>query len=282
MDRLTNLGVFLQSCRARLGPEDVGIKADRPRRVRGLRREEVSRLADVSVEYYTRLEQARSKNASPAVLDSISRALRLNEIEHAHLFALAGISTTGVEHSSAQGVQAPSYELLDNLDQAAIPSCVVGRYLDVLAVNRMYRCLMIGYDDMPARERNVARFTFLNEASRELYGNWPAVARNVTGLLRFTLGRHPDDPKLNELINELLENCQDFRPLWADYNVQIRMAVSKHFHHPIVGDFTITCQALSLPATSDQLLFVFTAEPGSPSEAALKSLSGWAQTRRWD
>jgi transcriptional regulator with XRE-family HTH domain len=278
VDRLVNLGVFLQSCRARLRPEDVGLKTERPRRVRGLRREEVSLLADVSVEYYTRLEQGRSKNASPAILDAIARALRLNEPEHDHLFALAGISATGADHYPAQGVQAATYELLDNLDGAAIPSCVSGRYLDVLAVNRMYRRLMIGYDAMPARERNVARFTFLNEQSRELYGNWPTVARNVTGLLRFALGRYPDDPMLNGLIHELLEKCEDFRPLWADYNVQTRMVVNKNFHHPIVGDCTITCQALSLPA-SDQLLFIFTAEPGSPSEAALKSLSDWAQTR---
>lgn len=85
MDGAGPLGDFLQARRARLRPEDVGLRDIGPRRrVAGLRREELAQLAGVSVSYYTRLEQGLSRGASAEVLDAIARALRLDEHEHEH------------------------------------------------------------------------------------------------------------------------------------------------------------------------------------------------------
>src|SRR2546426_464572 len=78
-----------ESALARLQPEDVGFNAGGGRRVEGLRREEVAALASVSVDYIKRLEGGRIR-PSDAVLDSLSRALLLDVVERAHLFALAG------------------------------------------------------------------------------------------------------------------------------------------------------------------------------------------------
>jgi transcriptional regulator with XRE-family HTH domain len=55
----------------------------------GLRREEVAALAGVSVDYIAKLEQCRIGNVSDQVLDAISDALRLDELERKHLRALA-------------------------------------------------------------------------------------------------------------------------------------------------------------------------------------------------
>ncbi|ATL83224.1 helix-turn-helix domain-containing protein [Streptomyces malaysiensis subsp. malaysiensis] len=90
MDRNTELSEFLRSRRARLGPGDAGVHVsnDSPRRVPGLRREELAQLAGVSTDYYTRLEQGRHLNVSEAVLDAVARALQLNDTERAYLFEL--------------------------------------------------------------------------------------------------------------------------------------------------------------------------------------------------
>src|SRR3954470_2530472 len=80
------LGTFLQARRARLRPQDVGLRDLGPRRrVAGLRREELAQLAGVSVSYYTRLEQGQSRGASTEVLDAIARALLLDDHEREHL-----------------------------------------------------------------------------------------------------------------------------------------------------------------------------------------------------
>jgi transcriptional regulator with XRE-family HTH domain len=87
-----DLAEFLRAMRQRLQPQDVGLPKGVTRRTPGLRRAEVVRLAHISVEYYTRLEQARSANPSRRVLGELARTLRLSPDERAHLFNLAGVA----------------------------------------------------------------------------------------------------------------------------------------------------------------------------------------------
>jgi DNA-binding protein len=78
MSSPTVLGDFLRARRAGLTPEEVGITDSFGiRRVPGLRREEVARLAAISTDYYTRLEQGRI-TPSPEVVLAVARALRLD------------------------------------------------------------------------------------------------------------------------------------------------------------------------------------------------------------
>src|SRR6187455_630850 len=84
------LGAFLRSRRDRLTPSQAGIEPfPGARKVPGLRREELAVLAALSPDYYGRLEQGRQANISREVLDALARALRLDEVERAHLFDLA-------------------------------------------------------------------------------------------------------------------------------------------------------------------------------------------------
>ncbi|MEV4351599.1 helix-turn-helix domain-containing protein [Actinoplanes sp. NPDC049596] len=86
---MNELGAFLRTRRARLTPAAAGLVSYGPRRVPGLRREELAQLAGVSPTYYMRLEQGQSRNASTSVIDALARALRLTPDERTHLFNLA-------------------------------------------------------------------------------------------------------------------------------------------------------------------------------------------------
>ena len=92
MDTRSEIRDFLTSRRARISPEDAGLKVFGARRVPGLRREEVATLAGLSVDYYNRLERGNLGGASDSVLDALADALRLDEAERAHLFDLARAS----------------------------------------------------------------------------------------------------------------------------------------------------------------------------------------------
>src|ERR1700730_10981247 len=99
------LGQLLRSRRERLVPGDVGLpagwsaglgaglgaggSAGRRRRAAGLRREEVALLANVSVTYYTYLEQGRPVRPSAQVLDALAAALRMSAAERRYLHVLA-------------------------------------------------------------------------------------------------------------------------------------------------------------------------------------------------
>ena len=70
MDNRAEVRQFLSSRRGRITPEQAGIEPyGGRRRVPGLRREEVARLAGVSVDYYTRLERGNLSGVSDSVLD---------------------------------------------------------------------------------------------------------------------------------------------------------------------------------------------------------------------
>src|SRR5215216_3467032 len=84
------LAACLRSWRDRLQPAEAGLPSGGARRAPGLRREEVSHLAGVSVDYLARLEQGRAAHPSPSVLATLARALRLSDDERAHLFRVAG------------------------------------------------------------------------------------------------------------------------------------------------------------------------------------------------
>lgn len=49
----------------------------------------------------------------------------------------------------------------------------------------------------------------------------------------------------------------------------------KAYHHPLVGDLAVTYQALNPSGDPDQTLFIYTTEPGSPDETALRLLANW-------
>ncbi|MCO6011008.1 helix-turn-helix transcriptional regulator [Actinoallomurus purpureus] len=270
----SDLGEFLRSRRGRVTPDDAGLPpTPTVRRVPGLRREEVAQLAGVSVDYYIRLERGRDVNVSEAVLDAIARALRLTDDERSHMYALARPVRDRRRPLPPQRVRPSVHRLLETMGDN--PALVVGHRTDVLATNRMARALLTDFDALPYRDRNMARYIFLDEAARSLYTDWEAVARSSVAALHLYAGRHPHDPRLAELIGELSVRDHDFRRWWADHDVKRRTHGAKHFHHPVVGDLTLHYDVLAVTGDPDQLLGVYTAEPGSPSEEALRLLAAW-------
>jgi transcriptional regulator with XRE-family HTH domain len=272
------LGDFLKSRRDRLRPEDVGLPSGGQRRVPGLRREELAMLAGVSVDYYVRLEQGRDLTPSEAVLDALARALRLDDTERAHLIALARppqIPFATPDAGATTAVRPSVQMLIDGLDQ---PAFVMGRRMDILATNRMARALLTDFDARPARERNHARWIFLDPATRGLYVDWPVIARDNVAILRHDMAQHPDDPQLRELIRELSMASPEFRTWWVEHDVTTRNSGIKRYRHPVVGEMTIHFEAMRL-ADEDQLLFVYSVEPRTASHDAMRLLATWAATQ---
>ncbi|WP_328584208.1 helix-turn-helix domain-containing protein [Streptomyces sp. NBC_00370] len=279
MNKHGQLAAFLQARRSQLRPEDVGLRTyGERRRVPGLRREELAMLAGVSVPYYTRLEQGRSHNASPEVLDAIAGALRLREPERSHLHELArapkGRRPAG--RVRPERVTPATRALLAAVE--GTPAVVLGRRTDVLAWNRQGHALFAGHldpdsPDDPERRPNMARLVFLDAHTRELYADWPAKAKAVVGNLRLTAGRHPDDPPLAALIGELTMRSTVFTTMWADHRIVPCDVAEYEMRHPLIGSLTVSQQTLQSPQGTGPALVVATAEPGSPSATALTLLA---------
>ncbi|MEU5074234.1 helix-turn-helix transcriptional regulator [Streptomyces asoensis] len=285
MDNQAEVREFLTSRRAKISPERAGLPAGSRRRVPGLRRSEVAALADMSVEYYARLERGNLAGASPAVLEAVARALRLDDAERAHLMNLAQAADgsdaltrprrrtarTWTAHRSLQWV-------LDAV--TAGPAFVRNGRMDILATNRLARAF---YDDVyatPANQANLARFQFLDPASRRLYPDWDLAADMAVAILRTEAGRNPHDKDLHDLVGELSTRSDDFRTRWGAHNVRHHGTGTKNFHHAAVGDLTLAYEGLEMTAEPGLTLTVYTAEPASPSDEGLRLLASWTATPR--
>ncbi|MGW0509779.1 helix-turn-helix domain-containing protein [Streptomyces olivaceoviridis] len=275
LDRRAELSEFLRSRRARLKPEDVGLAAfGRHRRVPGLRREELAQLAGVSVAYYTRLEQGNGRNVSAEVLGSIARALRLTDVEHAHLTHLAKPKAHKKKPAARQQqVRGALRQLLDTME--GVPAYVVGRRSEILAWNRMAVALFGDWGELPPGERNWARLVFLRPAYRELFVDWEQKAIDIVCALRMDAGCDPDDARLSVLVGELSVKSEEFRRLWATHDVKEKSHGVKQLHHPLVGDLALNFESFRLTDGSEQSLVTYHADPGSPSADSLRLLASW-------
>src|SRR5688500_8564706 len=149
----------------------------RSRRVPGLRREEIARLAGVSTDYYVRLEQGRSITASDDVLDALARALQLDAAERTHLHHLAKPRPLRRPALRPQRVR-PGVRLL--LDGLSTPAFVLGRRLDVLATNRMARALLADFDAMTSSSAGTAP----SASTTRSWATWRSATRRARSPMR--------------------------------------------------------------------------------------------------
>lgn len=279
MDAKREIREFLTSTRARITPDQVGLRVYGERRVPGLRREEVAILAGVSVDYYTKLERGNATGPSESVLEAIGGALQLDEAERAHLFDLAralGPTTTARRRPKKQRVRPSVQRILDAITGA--PALAQNGRLDILAANQLGRALYSEIFRDPARPVNHARFVFLNPRAQDFYGDWERAANDTVALLRSEAGRDPYDRNLSDLVGELSTRSDEFRTRWAAHNVRLHQTGAKTFHHPEVGDIELTFEMMELAADPGLNLLTYSAEPGSRSEEALNLLGSWAAT----
>jgi transcriptional regulator with XRE-family HTH domain len=253
------LGEFLQSRRARVRPEDVGLRPGRDRRVSGLRREEVALLANVSVDYYIRLEQGRAGNPSTAVLTAVADALRMDDAERDHLRLLACAAPPVVPPKA--GVRPQLKAMLDAMQ--GVPALVVDRLSNVLAWNAA-ACEVVADFENP-QQRNLARVYFLDPTSREYYADWPTVAQDAVALLRRASAEYADDTELAALVAELRAASPDFERFWISQNVQNRSHCPKTVNHPVAGQLTFSLESLQLPGDDGQYVLTYT-----PADAATR------------
>lgn len=277
--RSRELADFLRSRRARITPEQAGLPPDaRARRVPGLRRDEAARLASVSTEYYTRLEQGRAQNPSAEVVEALAHALQLDASEREHLTdLLARPAARRRGPTSAQRVRQGLHLMLQTLEH--VPAFILGQRTDVLASNSLAREVLTDFEAIPAPRRNLARYYFLAPEARSRVGDWERIAAETAAILRLEAGQRPHDKLLADLIGEFTLNCPEFSTWWNDHRVLRRTHGAKSYHHSMVGELHFSYESFQVPGDRDQTLCVYNVEPGSETAQAVRLLTSWTAPR---
>ena len=238
------------------------------RRVPGLRREELAALAGISSDYYLRLEQGRDQHPSPQIIEAVARALRLDEDATAYLH---GLAQPDVAPHRGPPERAPTSieQLIASWRET--PAFVQDRHLDILAANALASALTPVFSPGV----NLVRAVFLDPEVRRLMGDgWDGVAHSAVARLRALAGPDIDDSRLVELVGELSVRSDRFRGLWARHDIEAAAVPDRTFHHPLVGTIEVLTEWLSIAGADSQILVVYHAVPGSPSEQALLRLAG--------
>lgn len=264
---LNGLGEQLRLWRDRVSPEAVGLPSQARRRAPGLRREELAQLAGVSADYLVRLEQGRARHPSVQVVQSLARALRLDDVERDVLYRLAG--HVPPSPSRIQRHVPPSVmRLVDRLGDT--PVSVIDASWQTILQNQAATALFGDLSGESERGRNRAWRTFMDLPGMGRFEpqTRSMVERDVVADLRAALLRLPDDPDLASLVRDLREQSPRFAELWETTPAKPRGAQRKTLHHPVVGWMTLDCDKLTVNDGELQIV-VFTAEPGTPDAEAL-------------
>ena len=283
MDTSDALSEFLTTRRAKLTPSQVGLPDfGGRRRVPGLRREEVALVAGMSSEYYKRLERGNATGVSEAVIDGVSRALQLDEAEHAHLYDLIRATNAGA-HPTQRARTTRKTQLTSGMRQtidamSTVPVYIQNGRLDAVATNRLGAALFSEMLDGARPPANAARFIFLDPRAQTFYREWEAQTRQIVAVLRAEAGRSPYDRPLTDLVGELSTRSDLFRKLWGAHDVREHRTGLKLVHHPAVGDLDLTFQAMDLASDRGLQMIVFSAEPGSPTHERLQLLANLTET----
>ena len=254
--------------------------------MKGLRREEVALLAGVSVDYYVRMERGNLAGASDAVLAGVAQALRLDEAERGHLFALAraaGHAPARRHKPPATAVRPVIQQVLDAITEA--PAWIRNGRHDILAMNALARALYSPVLDSAHggatahRTANTTRFLYLDPAAEEFFVDDEVMANDAAAMLRLEAGRNPHDQELVQLVGELSTQSEMFRRRWASHDVRYHRSGRKRLRHPAVGQLDLDFEALELPSEPGLQLNIYTAAEGTPTCDALKLLASWVASQ---
>ncbi len=263
------LGTYLRDRRTKLDPAALGFPPER-RRTLGLRREEVAQRANISPTWYTWLEQGRGGAPSADVLDRISRALMLTDVEREHLFLLGLGRPPEARYRKNDGVTPRLQRVLDALDPS--PALIRTAIWDVVAWNRAATAMLMDYGSLPPGERNILRFIFLDPRARAAQYDWESVARFALGAFRVDAARAGAAAEVEPLVDELCRLSPEFKAMWRDNDVRgAHGEAVKHIRHAVAGPLAFEYSVFAVDGRTDLSMVVY--NPATPADAErIKSL----------
>jgi transcriptional regulator with XRE-family HTH domain len=241
-------GDFLRSRRMRLEPAKVPGTSRQRRRTPGLKREEVAQRADISVEWYVKLEQGRAIAPSEETVEALGRALMLDQVELDHLRSLAAAG--GRRPFRRETAPDVLCRMVASLPE---PAYLTGQRFDVLAWNDAASALFGDFGLLAPDDRNILHWMLVDPVARTIFGEtWAEEAKRIVSLFRASHDLWPGDPAFSALLDRVRASCPAFEDWWSEYRIGAPLSGTKHLHHPTLG--AVSYEYASFQANEDPAL----------------------------
>jgi transcriptional regulator with XRE-family HTH domain len=223
--RRKELADFLKTRRARVKPAKDSPFGGIHRRTPGLRREEVSELAQVSVSWYTWLEQARNINASEDLLARIAKILQLSRTETTHLFELAGRT---YHPSDVEQVDDIPQDLRNLVTKGTLlPAYVTNDRTQILCWNNEFKRHFFDPERLPKEKRTLLDLIFttpqLLPKSNEVPTKSNEVpldfATRIIAEFRWAVRKQIGSDWVKELVSRITRENPRFLELWKRHDI---------------------------------------------------------------
>jgi transcriptional regulator with XRE-family HTH domain len=273
-----NFGIALRGWRERLSPSDAGLDVGEGRRIDGLRRAELARLAGLSVDYVVRLEQGRARYPSAQVISALARALQLDVAERDHLFRCASLVPPSNGTVSTQ-VPTRVRRVVDQLGDR--PVAVFAADWTLIGWNGLWTVAIGDPGTYGWAERNLVAGMFRSIDGRrpESIAGWPvrscagdeAEEAALVADLRVTAAAYPGDPRIAALVERTIDTSPRFAQLWFTGTAGTFVGDRKTIEHPLVGDIEVDLDVLMVPGV-DVKIVTYATTPGTSDARKLDAL----------
>ena len=268
----SELADFLRRRREELSPAAAGLRADRRRRTPGLRRDEVAHLANMSTNYYERLEQGRGPQPSAAILAGLASALRLDQDERGYLYRLAGHAAPVVR--KPDGFVDPRLLSVMRAVAATSPAFITDDLATVVAQNELHATLFGRVTGLDGWDGNMFWCWFGSGRWRSVLDSpdrQEAIGRAYVAYLRVIVAQRSYDAAALALVADLRAASAEFSRMWEQHRVSTSYGSTVSVLDERVGrlDFDY---AMMVSSQSRQRLHTLHAVPGTSTQQRLTGL----------
>lgn len=268
--RLKELADFLKTRRQKILPSQVGLASTARRRTPGLRREEVAQLSGIGLTWYTWLEQGRPIHVSASIVESLSRALLLDNQERRHLYLLANQPVPNDLQECQGTVSAALAHVLESL--VPCPSFVTDPRWNIVAWNQAAERVYGDLSEMSGRDRNIVWRTFTDENYRKRCPDWNISAKRLLENFRVTCGQYIDDPWLTSFVEALKQQSAEFKTWWSLHEIDNSRETRQKLNHPAAGILDFEVNHFDVTDGTGFQLIVHVPLPGTDTAAKIKAL----------
>lgn len=225
------LGEFVRNARARISPHMVGLNAGIRRRTPGLRREEVALLCDISITWYTWIEQGRDVVVSTHVWSTLADVLHLNPAERAYLFELADSVDPNATKAQLGNLPTNFQACVDSIQG---PAYILDKCWNILYFNAQINALFNGWIKKTPSP-NLLRFIFEEPSAKSIVLHWEDRAMRAVSEFRADIVSSIEESDITLFVENLSAHSKIFAQWWKKQTVLAREGGLREFNHPIKG-----------------------------------------------